>query len=184
MPNYRFSAGSAYDFSLAVLFPDFTDSDGDIHATALMAVLRNPRMRMGLPMKMAALKWTTTLMAWKIPRPVSRLAENLDGFEDADGCPDPDNDNDSVLDDVDGCSSAPEDLDGFEDTDGCPDPDNDLDGILDAVDKCPSEVEAFTASKTRMAAQSSIMTEMALPITKTPVRMMRPISALRPDKVR
>ena len=29
VPNYRFSAGLAYDFSLAVLFPDFTDSDGD-----------------------------------------------------------------------------------------------------------------------------------------------------------
>ena len=65
--------------------------------------------------------------------------EDKDGFEDADGCPDPDNDKDGILDKADKCPNEPEDKDGFEDEDGCPDPDNDKDGILDADDKCPNE---------------------------------------------
>jgi OOP family OmpA-OmpF porin len=65
--------------------------------------------------------------------------EDKDGFEDADGCPDPDNDKDGILDKDDKCPLDPEDKDGFEDEDGCPDPDNDKDGILDADDKCPNE---------------------------------------------
>jgi OOP family OmpA-OmpF porin len=67
--------------------------------------------------------------------------EDKDGFEDADGCPDPDNDGDGIADKIDKCPNEPEDKDGFEDTDGCPDPDNDKDGILDATDKCPNEPE-------------------------------------------
>jgi outer membrane protein OmpA-like peptidoglycan-associated protein len=65
--------------------------------------------------------------------------EDKDGFEDEDGCPDPDNDKDGILDKVDKCPNDPEDKDGFEDEDGCPDPDNDKDGLLDADDKCPNE---------------------------------------------
>jgi VCBS repeat-containing protein len=94
--------------------------------------------------------------------------EDLDGFEDADGCPDPDNDGDGVPDtadacpldpgiavldgcptkDTDGdgiadhldrCPVEPEDLDGFEDADGCPDPDDDGDGVPDAADACPKQ---------------------------------------------
>ncbi|HEU4733664.1 MAG TPA: OmpA family protein [Kofleriaceae bacterium] len=90
--------------------------------------------------------------------------EDLDGFEDDDGCPDPDNDQDGVPDgddrcpdasglaelrgcpdgDADGiadlddhCPTEPEDVDGFEDHDGCPEPDNDQDGVLDRADACP-----------------------------------------------
>jgi OOP family OmpA-OmpF porin len=65
--------------------------------------------------------------------------EDKDGFEDEDGCPDPDNDKDGILDVADKCPNEPEDKDGFEDEDGCPDPDNDKDGILDKDDKCPNE---------------------------------------------
>jgi outer membrane protein OmpA-like peptidoglycan-associated protein len=65
--------------------------------------------------------------------------EDKDGFQDADGCPDPDNDSDGILDKVDKCPMEPEDKDGFEDEDGCPDPDNDKDGLLDAEDKCPNQ---------------------------------------------
>jgi OmpA-OmpF porin, OOP family len=67
--------------------------------------------------------------------------EDKDGFQDADGCPDPDNDGDGIPDAVDKCPNEPEDKDGFQDEDGCPDPDNDGDGIPDAVDKCPNEPE-------------------------------------------
>ncbi len=65
--------------------------------------------------------------------------EDKDGFQDEDGCPDPDNDKDGILDAADKCPNDPEDKDGFEDEDGCPDPDNDKDGVLDAADKCPNE---------------------------------------------
>ena len=97
--------------------------------------------------------------------------EDKDGFEDEDGCPDPDNDQDGVPDskdqcpnkpgpwerngcpidedrDGDGipdskdkCPDEPEDRDQFEDDDGCPELDNDRDGIPDNDDKCPNEPE-------------------------------------------
>ena len=70
-------------------------------------------------------------------------AEDFDGFEDTDGCPDLDNDGDGIADVQDQCPNQAEDLDGFEDADGCPDLDNDGDGILDADDKCPNEAETF-----------------------------------------
>jgi MYXO-CTERM domain-containing protein len=68
-------------------------------------------------------------------------AEDIDLFDDADGCPDTDNDGDGVLDAADECASEPEDLDGFQDADGCPDGDNDGDGIADKTDVCPNDVE-------------------------------------------
>ena len=68
-------------------------------------------------------------------------AEDKDGFEDEDGCPDPDNDGDGLLDSDDQCPNEAEDKDGFGDEDGCPDPDNDGDGVLDADDTCPDELE-------------------------------------------
>jgi len=95
--------------------------------------------------------------------------EDLDGFEDGDGCPDLDNDDDGIPDasdhcpttvgvgrfdgcpDPDGdhdgvgandrCPNEAEDADYFEDEDGCPEPDNDGDGILDADDRCPNAAE-------------------------------------------
>ena len=67
--------------------------------------------------------------------------EDIDGFEDLDGCPDTDNDKDTILDVNDKCRDVPEDLDQFEDNDGCPDLDNDKDTILDKVDACPNDPE-------------------------------------------
>lgn len=69
--------------------------------------------------------------------------EDIDGFEDEDGCPDLDNDNDGISDKEDKCINIAEDIDGFQDFDGCPDTDNDMDGILDINDKCPDEAEDF-----------------------------------------
>jgi outer membrane protein OmpA-like peptidoglycan-associated protein len=66
-------------------------------------------------------------------------AEDKDGFQDDDGCPDLDNDGDGIVDAKDGCPNEPEDGDGFEDEDGCPDADNDKDTVLDALDRCPNE---------------------------------------------
>ncbi|MBN2575411.1 MAG: OmpA family protein [Deltaproteobacteria bacterium] len=68
-------------------------------------------------------------------------AEDRDGFEDGDGCPEYDNDGDGVPDGRDGCSNDPEDKDGFQDADGCPELDNDGDGVVDAQDACPDRME-------------------------------------------
>jgi len=69
--------------------------------------------------------------------------EDFDGFEDEDGCPDPDNDKDGVLDYLDKCPDTLEDFDGYMDKDGCPDIDNDGDGIRDEIDECSNEAEDF-----------------------------------------
>ncbi|MBU1700811.1 MAG: PorV/PorQ family protein [Candidatus Eisenbacteria bacterium] len=71
------------------------------------------------------------------------LAEDMDGFEDTDGCPDSDNDGDGIADIYDDCPNMAEDFDGFRDEDGCADLDNDGDGILDADDTCPGVAEVF-----------------------------------------
>jgi outer membrane protein OmpA-like peptidoglycan-associated protein len=70
-----------------------------------------------------------------------RDPEDHDGWEDEDGCPDPDNDMDGILDIDDKCPDDAEDYDGDADEDGCPDIDRDGDGILDDDDKCPDEPE-------------------------------------------
>lgn len=69
--------------------------------------------------------------------------EDFDGYQDDDGCPDPDNDGDGIIDVKDLCQNIAEDLDGFQDDDGCPDLDNDKDGIEDAIDGCPDLAEDF-----------------------------------------
>jgi len=61
------------------------------------------------------------------------VPEDRDGFEDADGCPDPDNDRDGLADEVDQCPDEP----GPKEYDGCPDTDGDE--IPDQQDECPEE---------------------------------------------
>ncbi|MBK9030957.1 MAG: OmpA family protein [Myxococcales bacterium] len=48
-------------------------------------------------------------------------AEDRDGFDEDDGCPDPDNDRDRIPDVDDRCPDEPEVWNGYEDDDGCPD---------------------------------------------------------------
>ncbi|MBN2526733.1 MAG: OmpA family protein [Deltaproteobacteria bacterium] len=69
--------------------------------------------------------------------------EDLDGFQDEDGCPDPDNDQDGIQDGYDSCMNEPEDKDGFRDDDGCPDLDHDEDGIKEPTDQCPDKAEDY-----------------------------------------
>lgn len=61
--------------------------------------------------------------------------EDLDGFNDTDGCVDADNDGDGIVDSQDKCR----DVAGVAAYEGCPVPDADKDGVLDADDKCPNE---------------------------------------------
>jgi hypothetical protein len=79
------------------------------------------------------------------------VAEDFDGIEDTDGCPEEepclDSDADGICDDVDVCPLEAEDFDGIEDTDGCPEEepclDSDADGICDDIDVCPLVAEDF-----------------------------------------
>lgn len=64
-------------------------------------------------------------------------AEDEDGWDDHDGCIDPDDDGDGWIDEDDPCPRGAEDRDGFEDADGCPDLDDDGDAIPDTEDQCP-----------------------------------------------
>lgn len=73
-------------------------------------------------------------------------SEDMDNFEDADGCPDRDNDADGREDGVDTCPNDPEDDDGYMDNDGCPDPDNDKDGVADMSDRCPDQAETLNGN--------------------------------------
>ncbi len=69
--------------------------------------------------------------------------EDLDGYDDSNGCPELDNDLDNLADSADKCPNQAEDMDGFEDQDGCPELDNDKDGIPDVGDRCPIEPETM-----------------------------------------
>jgi outer membrane protein OmpA-like peptidoglycan-associated protein len=71
--------------------------------------------------------------------PCADRAEDKDGFEDADGCPEPDNDGDGVLDGNDKCPLTPGPLSNQ----GCEQEptDSDGDGVLDHQDRCPQQPE-------------------------------------------
>jgi len=95
--------------------------------------------------------------------PCPLVAEDYDGYQDGDGCPDTDNDLDGICDPglasvscsgsdsgkmcfdpaatlscpTQDCRNIAEDYDAFKDSDGCPEPDNDNDGFPDAADGCP-----------------------------------------------
>ena len=71
-----------------------------------------------------------------VPDDIDRCAldpEDRDGFQDEDGCPDPDNDGDGIVDRSDACPLAA----GPIESKGCPVVDTDRDGVLDKDDKCP-----------------------------------------------
>jgi len=70
-----------------------------------------------------------------------KAAEDMDSFEDTDGCPESDNDGDMIVDKDDLCPNVAEDMDNFEDKDGCAEMDNDQDTISDASDSCPNDSE-------------------------------------------
>lgn len=69
-------------------------------------------------------------------------SEDLDDYQDDDGCPDLDNDSDGIPDSADRCPVEAEDHSGGpNDHDGCPNPDRDNDGIRNGYDSCPDQPE-------------------------------------------
>jgi hypothetical protein len=66
------------------------------------------------------------------------LAEDRDGIQDRDGCPEDDADGDGVLDEQDACPLVPGVWWNDARRNGCPAPDTDGDGVPDPVDACPA----------------------------------------------
>lgn len=66
------------------------------------------------------------------------LAEDADGIQDDDGCPEDDADGDGILDARDACPLVPGVWWNDPKTNGCPAPDTDGDDVPDPVDACPA----------------------------------------------
>jgi OOP family OmpA-OmpF porin len=66
------------------------------------------------------------------------LAEDKDGIQDEDGCPEDDADGDGILDTQDACPLVPGVWWNDPKKNGCPAPDTDGDGIPDPLDACPA----------------------------------------------
>jgi OmpA-OmpF porin, OOP family len=103
------------------------------------------------------------------------VPEDKDSYLDDDGCPELDNDLDTILDDADkdpstgkSCANDPEDPDGYEDVDGCPEPDNDKDTVADLEDQCPNEPGVVGGDKPGCPKKPSlvIVTEKEIKITQ------------------
>jgi len=94
--------------------------------------------------------------------------EDVDGFEDGDGCPDIDNDLDRVLDIADKCPNVPEAYNGFEDEDGCP-------------DSVPTEVDALrgTVEGLIYADGETVVRDSALPGIRKIARTMTAHRSIR-----
>ncbi len=69
--------------------------------------------------------------------------EDKDGFQDDDGCPDPDNDGDGISDSADACPSVPGEPSTDPRRNGCPNPDRDGDTYDNETDACPDAAEVF-----------------------------------------
>ena len=103
-------------------------------------------------------------------------AEDPDGFEDSDGCPDPDNDADGLLDDADRCPVVAETANGFEDGDGCPD-DAPTRARVDELSRTIviTEKVFFETGRARIEAKSdALLDEIArLLVSRTDLRKVR-----------
>jgi hypothetical protein len=73
--------------------------------------------------------------------------EDRDGFEDFDGCPDPDNDGDGIPDKEDACPNVRGERSTDPTRNGCPNPDRDGDTYDNDVDQCPDQAEVFNGVK-------------------------------------
>ena len=111
--------------------------------------------------------------------------EDVDGFSDDDGCPDPDNDSDGIADGDDECPDQPEDIDQLGDEDGCPEIDFDGDGAADEADRCPT-VPGVALSPRRECTGCPTCDDEAQPeqeVEQEPVRepVREPTTSVAPD---
>jgi OOP family OmpA-OmpF porin len=76
-----------------------------------------------------------------------KVAEDIDRWEDEDGCPDEDNDKDGLADAKDRCPLRAETRNQIDDDDGCPEEDADGDAIVGTRDQCPDTPEVRNGFK-------------------------------------
>ena len=76
-----------------------------------------------------------------------KVAEDIDRWEDEDGCPDEDNDKDGLADAKDRCPLRAETRNQIDDDDGCPEEDADGDSIVGTRDQCPDAAETRNGFK-------------------------------------
>jgi outer membrane protein OmpA-like peptidoglycan-associated protein len=100
--------------------------------------------------------------------------EDMDGVEDADGCPDPDNDRDNIPDVDDQCPMEPETINGRDDDDGCPEAVAHAVPIygLPASQRQISEMIFFDAGQAALSAQG-------VPILNEVASLMKTMGDLR-----
>ncbi len=106
--------------------PDDPDTDGDgLDGLARTAACSSPRTRTATSTRTAARRSTTTWIRSSTRTTRTATGKNCandpedpDGYEDADGCPEPDNDKDTVVDLEDQCPNEPGVVGG--DKPGCP----------------------------------------------------------------
>jgi outer membrane protein OmpA-like peptidoglycan-associated protein len=145
-PPLGFMLTAGCDFSLSAPSTAFTYTKPDVHSPQRITSGIEPRWRMFI-----SIGWNGVLIDSDRDRDgildrrdaCVSVREDIDGYEDEDGCPDPDNDRDGVPDSLDKCPKEPEDMDGFEDSDGCPEYDNDNDRIPDSTDSCTGVAEDY-----------------------------------------
>lgn len=107
--------------------------------------------------------------------------EDLDYFDDKDGCLDPDDDNDRILDVNDQCKGQAEDLDGYKDADGCLDHNDDGDAYPDVDDRCPRDAESENAWEDGDGCPDALPDELAALLGKQPLVTFTPEGALTPE---
>ncbi len=106
------------------------DRDGIIDSEDRCPDVKGPRSNEGCPAEPGDIDGDGIMDADdKCPK----KPEDVDTYEDDDGCPDPDNDKDTVLDVDDSCPLVP----GKVSAQGCPDRDGDT--VVDNKDNCPDE---------------------------------------------
>ena len=144
--KYRVDNGWGLRLDGRVLFPPASTGDGaTLDFEALLSVYKEWGRKAGAPVVEEPIKEEPKdedgdgIVGEADACPTQ--AEDKDGFQDEDGCPEDDNDGDGVLDTADAAPNDPEDKDGFQDEDGAPELDNDGDGIADTADAAPNEPE-------------------------------------------
>ena len=98
------------------------------------------------------------------------LAEDRDGYQDTDGCPeeDPDSDHDGVPDRDDDCPNAKETINGVDDDDGCPDTGDPRVIYEDGKFKILDQVHFETGSAKITQDSHSILDQVALTLKANP----------------
>ena len=98
------------------------------------------------------------------------LAEDRDGYQDTDGCPEenPDSDHDGVPDRDDDCPNAKETIDGVDDDDGCPDTGDPRVIYEDGKFKFLDQVLNFDRSAKITQDSHSILDQVALTLKANP----------------